>query len=146
MEIESSPLARKEINTSGPNMPLRSKLFRADPRLQTCLISDRAHVTLGAVGDFAARIQVALTQLDKAAIDPFEIAMKRYGPSTAAAVLAYKKKRNIINRCYQSKADNIVGKMTIASLDKEMVQREQATGIVIEAISCRFDRSPDVVG
>ena len=43
-----------------------------------------------------------------------------YGPSTAAAVLSYKTKRQIINRSYQTTPDSIVGKMTIASLDAEM--------------------------
>jgi hypothetical protein len=38
-----------------------------------------------------------------------------YGKQTADAVLAYKKKRGIINRGYQASADNIVGKMTMAS-------------------------------
>ena len=48
----------------------------------------------------------------------------RYGPSTADVVLAYKRKRNIINYSYQTTADNIVGKMTMAALDKEMLARE----------------------
>ena len=39
-------------------------------------------------------------------------------------MLAYKQKRNIINRSYQTKADNIVGKMTMAALDKEMLEAE----------------------
>jgi hypothetical protein len=42
----------------------------------------------------------------------------QYGTQTANAVLAYKRKRNIINYSYQTQADNIVGKMTITSLDK----------------------------
>ncbi|MCY2978476.1 MAG: hypothetical protein NTU79_07405 [Planctomycetota bacterium] len=44
--------------------------------------------------------------------------------NTAAAVLAYKTKRKIINRDYQMTADNIVGKMTMASLDREMLGRK----------------------
>ena len=44
----------------------------------------------------------------------------------AAAVLAYKKKRNIINWSYQQQADNIVGKMTIAALDAEIWGKEKA--------------------
>jgi len=39
-------------------------------------------------------------------------------------VLASKKKRRIINFTYQTQADDIVGKMTIAALDKEMVTFE----------------------
>jgi hypothetical protein len=43
-----------------------------------------------------------------------------YGPSTALCVLVYERKRQIINRSYQTQADNIVGRMTIASLDQGM--------------------------
>src|SRR5262249_23232676 len=39
-------------------------------------------------------------------------------------VLAYKQKRNIVNRSYQTQADNIVGKMTMAALDLEMLSIE----------------------
>jgi hypothetical protein len=120
-------------------MPLRSKLFRDDMRLQACLISDPAHVVPDSVGDFVGKIQRALTLIDGAHIDAGEQSTRRYGPSTALAVLAYKRKRNIVNRSYQTQADNIVGRMTIESLDKEMAQREQRTIIRVDAISCRFD-------
>lgn len=69
-------------------------------------------------------IQIALNEVDGLIIDPGEIAAKRYGASTAAAVLAFKKKRKIINFAYQKTEDNIVGKMTIAELDKEMFDRQ----------------------
>src|SRR5690348_12241104 len=98
-------------------MPLNSLLFAGDPRLEKCLISDPAHVQLGDAGEFVTLIQDALRAMDQLEIDPAEIEQKRYGRSTAAAVLAYKRKRGIINRSYQSAADNIVGKMTIKSLD-----------------------------
>ena len=39
--------------------------------------------------------------------------------------MAYKQKRNIINYSYQTRADNIVGKMTIAALDEEMLDWER---------------------
>lgn len=39
-------------------------------------------------------------------------------------MLRYKQQRNVINTSYQTRADNIVGKMTIQSLDAEMVARE----------------------
>ena len=52
------------------------------------------------------------------------LASSSYGPSTKAAVLAYKTRRQIINRSYQSTPDAIVGKMTIASLDAEVAARE----------------------
>jgi len=120
-------------------MSLRSRLFRGDSRLQACLLSDPSHVKPGDAGDFVSKIQVALGRLDDARIDALERGAKRYGPTTAAAVLAYKRKRNIVNQSYQTQADNIVGKMTIASLDNEMAQQEQRTRIVVESISCRFD-------
>jgi hypothetical protein len=76
------------------------------------------------MGDHVGKIQSALVILDQAQINRAEWSAKRYGPSTAAAVLVYKKKRRIINLSYQTQADDIVGKMTIAALDKEMVAFE----------------------
>jgi hypothetical protein len=57
-------------------------------------------------------------------IDISELHEGRYGPSTAAAVLAFKRKRQIINYSYQTKADDIVGKMTIAAMDRELLTLE----------------------
>ena len=39
-------------------------------------------------------------------------------------MLAYKQVRQIINRAYQTQADNVVGKMTIARLDEEIARVE----------------------
>jgi hypothetical protein len=107
-------------------MGLSSNLFRGNVALEACAVKDSAHVTSGAIGEHVARIQFALFSLDGARIDRAEITTRRYGKSTAAAVLAYKKKRKIINRSYQSTADDIVGKMTIAALDKELRLKERA--------------------
>jgi hypothetical protein len=71
-------------------------------------------------GDDVGRVQIALLVIDSVEIDRSELLSKTYGKSTADAVLAFKTKRKIINHSYQSKADNIVGKMTIAALDREM--------------------------
>jgi hypothetical protein len=101
-------------------MGLQSALFSDDKDLQDCLVNDQAHVTTGAVGDHVTKIQSALTVIENASIDFAELHDSRYGPSTAAAVLAYKRKRQIINFSYQKEADNIVGKMTIAAMDREM--------------------------
>jgi hypothetical protein len=106
-------------------MALQSVLFSDDDALQACLINDRAHVTLGAVGDHVTKIHSALVVLDDASIDLSELRVGRYGPSTAQAVLAYKRKRQIINHSYQSQADDIVGKMTIAAMDNEMLAAER---------------------
>src|ERR1700760_2710691 len=106
-------------------MALQSKLFKGDPKLEACMVNDKAHVLQGARGQHVSKLQQALDALGDQAIGPDEIASKTYGPSTASAVLSYKKKQKIINLSYQTKADNIVGKMTIASLDKEMQQLEK---------------------
>jgi len=102
-------------------MPLVSLLLRDDPRLQACLVADTAHVVPGANGRHVGLIQKVLLVLDKADIHAGELRSSAYGPSTTAAVLAYKRKRNIVNRAYQTTADNIVGKMTIAQMDNELV-------------------------
>jgi hypothetical protein len=105
-------------------MGLQSRFFRGDPKLEAAAVSDPAHVMLGASGPHVQKIQTALMLLDGASISADEVQRTFYGTSTAAAVLAYKQKRNIINRSYQTQADNIVGKMTMASLDSEMLKRE----------------------
>ena len=101
-------------------MALRSNLFEGDERLNACLVSDPAHVVPGAVGDHVRKIQVALAVIDGLVISSDEALAGRYGTTTAAAVLAYKKKRKIINRSYQNKEDNIVGKFTIKALDDDL--------------------------
>lgn len=107
-------------------MALQSKLFKNDPKLEACLVNDSAHVTLGTVGNHVSKIQTALLILENANIAPNELVTSKYGTSTAAAVLAFKRKRNIVNRTYQNQADNIVGKMTIAALDKEMLANDSS--------------------
>jgi len=102
-------------------MPLLSRLFKADKRLATVEVDDAAHLTLGAKGEHVSKVQLALQALHWLDIDRRELVDHVYGRSTAAAVLAYKTKRQIINRSYQGKPDDIVGKMTIAQLDREML-------------------------
>jgi hypothetical protein len=63
------------------------------------------------------KVQQALNQLDQANLIEDGI----YGSRTAAAVLAYKRARSIVNLKYQTEADNIVGKMTIEALDRELL-------------------------
>lgn len=104
-------------------MPLRSELFSGDPKLENAAVHDSAHIVPGSSGPHVEKIQVALMLLDSTSIASSELAADLYGETTAAAVLAYKRKRSIINRSYQSTADNIVGRMTIASLDSEMAGR-----------------------
>lgn len=106
---------------------LISSLLRDDTRLQACLVDDTAHLTPGAQGPPVAKVQMALLALDWLRIDSGEIRSQTYGPSTAAAVLSFKTRRGIINFSYQRTADNIVGKMTIAAIDSEMVVWEKAS-------------------
>jgi peptidoglycan hydrolase-like protein with peptidoglycan-binding domain len=103
-------------------MPLESKLFRGDPRLEACLISDPAHITPGSRGEHVAKIQLALNTLDNAGLKFDGI----YGPATAQAVMNYKNdpSRRILQP-FQTTADNIVGKRSIASLDREMLASER---------------------
>jgi hypothetical protein len=125
-------------------MPLKSDLFMGDPKLEACAVSHPAHITPGAAGDHVAKIQIALRRLDRAVIDQGERSLKKYGPSTAAAVLAYKQRRSIINRSYQSQADNIVGIMTIAQMDREMVEFEKNNPprlVALRPYRCDFVKS-----
>jgi hypothetical protein len=86
-------------------------------------VSDPAHITGGSRGDHVAKIQLALNQLDDAELKFDGI----YGPATAQAVMDYKNNpsRRIL-QSFQTTADNIVGKRTIASLDSEMLAAERA--------------------
>jgi len=113
-------------------MPLMSNHFRNNDRLNNCLVNDAAHVVPGQSGSHVELIQNALVAIESSGIAPSERAAKIYGNTTASAVLDYKKKRNLINRSYQTTADNIVGKMTIAALDQDMLalERRMAPGLV----------------
>ena len=98
-------------------MALKSKLFAGDPLLEAAAVSDPAHIVPGARGPHVGKIQQALINLDGATISKV---LRVRAVNQQAAVFAYKRKRNIINRSRQTSADNIVGTMTIASLDEEM--------------------------
>jgi len=124
-------------------MPLRSKVFRNDRALEECLVRDAAHIVTGATGPHVSKVQTAVTLLDHSEIDPAEIAGKRYGRSTAAAILAFKSKRGIINRAYQSQADDIVGKMTIAALDNGMFELENKPDLDRDDVCCNGDPITD---
>ena len=117
-------------------MALKSRILAGDGQLEAAAVSNTAHNVPNAVGDHVAKIQQVLMALDGAVIDGGEVLAKRYGATTAAAVLAYKQKRNIINRSYQTQADNIVGIMTMAALDNELAEREKT--LATESIRCDF--------
>ncbi len=121
-------------------MPLNSSLFRNDDKLQACLIADAAHVIPGASGKHVGLIQKGLRRISNASIDSVDLDGERYGQSTADAVLAYKQSRQIINRAYQQKPDNIVGKMTIAQLDKELLELDKKN-----VVNKAYDRLPEAL-
>ena len=100
-------------------MPLHSRLFAGDDKLEACLVNNAAHLVIGAG---RSRVEGCRRSFWSTVFrSTAELQAKLYGKSTAAAVLAYKKKRRIINPAYQNTEDNIVGKMTIESLDSDVV-------------------------
>lgn len=108
--------------TREASLALQSKLFRGDSKLEAAAISDPAHITQGARGEHVGKIQKALIQIDGAVI----VADSSYGPGTASAVTAFKRKRGIVNS--RGAIDDIVGKKTIAALDQEMLLQERGGG------------------
>jgi len=101
---------------------LQSQLFKGDPKLEAAATSHPAHITPGARGPHVVKIQQALNEISSLSLALDGI----YGQGTAAAVLQYKRERNIVNTSYQTQADNIVGIMTMAALDADMLAREGA--------------------
>ena len=106
-------------------MALQSKLFRGNSNLEAAAVSDPAHILPGASGLHIQKIQTAIILLDGTNISSDEIRNEYYGTSTANAVLSYKQARNIINTNYETHADNIVGKRTVTSLDRELFIKER---------------------
>lgn len=105
---------------------LKSNMFSRNDRLNKCLVQDSAHVTPGSHGEHVALIQIAVLLLAGGQISGSEIQGQTYGKTTAVAVLDYKARRGIINRAYQARPDEIVGRMTIAAMDIEMQGVEMA--------------------
>ena len=106
---------------------LKSDLFKDDARLEACATTPSAHIALTSPpqkGERVAKIHAALANLqpDGPVIADPEEEQLIYGPTTAEAVLGYKRARNIINLNYQTTADNIVGQMTIKAMDAELLQ------------------------
>lgn len=116
-------------------MQLSSNLFtkpRRNTRLDKCLVDDVAHITLKQPrerGEHVTRIQLALLAIVRNARLGNEVARGEYGPATAAAVLQFKRERNILNTALrQTVPDDIVGKKTIAALDAEMLRKQLPPG------------------
>ena len=89
-------------------MALKSLLFRGDAKLKSASTSNSGHIVKGAMGEHVRKIQYALANVGGENLK-FD---GKYGPATAAAVLSFKRRYNIVNRTYQSEPDDIVGVMT----------------------------------
>jgi hypothetical protein len=110
-------------------MPLKSKSFRGDPKLEAAAVSHPSHITLGATGIHVSKVQRALIQLfDQAAIERAELSEAKYGPTTKQTVQAFKSQdgKEIVNKSYQPSPDAIVGIMTMAELDKQLGDKESS--------------------
>jgi hypothetical protein len=121
-------------------MALASRLFAGNKELEAAATSNPAHIQQGARGVHVSKIQGALQALDDAAIDIAEIEGRIYGKSTADAVLAYKRKRDIVNRSYQQSADNVTGIMTVERMDRELKAAERTTRYVPLSPACGHGR------
>lgn len=109
-------------------MALQSKSFGGDSRLEAAAVSDPAHILRGASGEHVSKVQRALMQLfDEANIERAELSDAKYGETTEKTVKAYKsrKGKEVINHTYQQSPDSIVGKMTMAKIDGELVEKEK---------------------
>jgi len=112
-------------------MPLQSEYLKGDTKLEAAAVSHAAHIMPKTRGDHVGKLQRVLITLDGAAIAEGELSSAMYGETTAAAVLAYKDSKDgrrpkIINKAYQTKADDITGIMTMTTLDREMFARQLA--------------------
>jgi peptidoglycan hydrolase-like protein with peptidoglycan-binding domain len=117
-------------------MALRSNLFSGDAQLEAAAVTPSAHIMLGARGPHVAKLQYALAVLTGEPLS-FDGA---YGPRTAAAALAFKTARDIVNRSYQQTPDDIVGIMTMAALDAEMAACEQSGDSTL--VTCQYRKKP----
>lgn len=103
-------------------MLLSSRLFQDDVALKNCANLDAHHVVPGSSGDHVRKLQTALMICFDADIDPSELGSAWFGPSTQAAVLAFKSSRGILN--YRGQIDPIIGIKTIRQLDRELVLKQ----------------------
>jgi hypothetical protein len=119
-------------------MALTSRFFREPPdqRLEDCLVQDSKHITPGSQGEHVRRIQIALNQVSEGpGKENFFLVMDgKYGPRTASAVKIYKNRRGILQP-WQTAADDIVGKRTLATLDDEMRRLEESRKALSQYIS-----------
>jgi hypothetical protein len=123
-------------------MPLTSELFKNNKQLQKCLISDPDHIVaneppirrgVNDKGEHVALIHKALRQVMPNVSFGLEEATETYGPKTAEVVRQFKAMQDppILNKSLQQKVpDNIVGKLTIAALDREVQKKKPPPPVV----------------
>jgi hypothetical protein len=104
---------------------LQSDEFKDDSKLEACATTPSAHLRVGSPpGPHILKIQLALERLRPTGPPIAEAEKKamRYGPTTAKAVLNYKKTHvpAIVNFSYQKDPDEIVGQMTIKAMDADL--------------------------
>ena len=102
---------------------LECDLFQGagNAELEACAVSDPAHILRGGrSGPHVGKIQAALRKLGFSITDPNNV----YGESTERAVLKFKGPPRMILGPRQRQPDGIVGKQTIAQLDKEIAALE----------------------
>src|SRR5262249_28522891 len=104
---------------------LQSDELKDDPKLEACATTPSRHLLVGSPpGPHLLKIQLARERLRPTgpAIDSAEKRDMRYGPTTASAVLNYKKTHvpPIINTAYQRDPDPICGQMTIKAMDADL--------------------------
>lgn len=126
-------------------MALRCDLLAGDTKLEAAAVSNPAHILRGAAGPHVRKIQKALMSIDNAQISKQELSTKTFGPTTEKAVLAYKRKRHIINTAYQKEADPIVGIMTMRSLDEEMLKFQSQVNelAILSALATALGYTPE---
>jgi hypothetical protein len=99
---------------------LECDLFQGagNAQLEACAVNDRAHIHTGENnrGPHVGKIQAALRKLGFSVSDPTDV----FGSSTAEAVFKYKGPPRNILQSFQTIPDKIVGKQTIARLDREI--------------------------
>ena len=121
-------------------MSLKSKFFSGDSKLEAAAAFDPAHIVPGSIGEHVGKIQAALVKLDSESISSEELRQQAYGGTTAGAVLEYKQKRNIVNRSYQTQPDSIVCRMTMASLDSDILKLEALPRSAVEIMPLSYAR------
>ena len=99
-------------------MPLQSRLFKDDRKLQNCLERDEWHVVPGARGDHVGRIQRALITLGAGVIDFRELTDKRYGETTASTVLRFKGPPRNITHARTARCGRLIHRKDISATSR----------------------------